>query len=243
MGKDEGKGGGERNPEVDGLAVCALVSGGMDSSVLVSQLSRDYRKVYPLYIRTGLLWEETELYWLKRFLRRIARPNVAPLSVLDLPMGDTCGSHWGFSGEGIPDGASPDESVYLPGRNILLISKAAVFCTLNRIGVIAIGILKGNPFPDSSPLFLQQFAQVLSMGLGSSVQVVAPFSTLSKDEVIQRGEGLPLELTFSCIAPMGRYHCGDCNKCAERKKAFALLNKRDQTRYASRVGGSSWVKG
>jgi 7-cyano-7-deazaguanine synthase len=152
MEREGRKGGREQSLGVDGDAVCVLVSGGMDSCVLVDQLSRDYSRVYPLYIRTGLLWEETELYWLRRFLRRIAKSSIVPLSVLDLPMGDTCGSHWGFNGENIPDGVSPDESVYLPGRNILLLSKAAVFCMQNGIEIIAIGILKGNPFPDSSSL-------------------------------------------------------------------------------------------
>ena len=237
MEREGRKGGREQSLGVDGDAVCVLVSGGMDSCVLVDQLSRDYSSVYPLYIRTGFLWEETELYWLRRFLRRIAKSSIVPLSVLDLPMGDTCGSHWGFNGENIPDSASPDESVHLPGRNILLLSKAAVFCMQNGIEIIAIGILKGNPFPDSSSLFFQKLAQVLSMGLGSSIQVVAPFANLSKDEVIQQGEGLPLELTFSCLAPVGRNHCGDCNKCAERRKAFALLNKQDQTRYATHPKG------
>jgi 7-cyano-7-deazaguanine synthase len=43
---------------------------------------------------------------------------------------------------------------------------------------------------------------------------------------------MPLELTFSCIAPAGSLHCGQCNKCAERQRAFRLSSMPDPTRYA-----------
>jgi 7-cyano-7-deazaguanine synthase in queuosine biosynthesis len=45
------------------------------------------------------------------------------------------------------------------------------------------------------------------------------------------GKGLALELTFSCINPKGYEHCGDCNKCTERKKAFFAAGVFDKTRY------------
>ncbi|HEX9757699.1 MAG TPA: 7-cyano-7-deazaguanine synthase [Nitrospiria bacterium] len=222
-----------------GNQVCVLISGGLDSCILVEQLRKAYAKVHPLYIRTGLLWEDTELSWLRRFLEATAQAAVAPLSVLDLPMADVYGSHWGINGQNIPDGQSPDESVYLPGRNIILLSKAAVFCSMNHIGTMAIGVLKGNPFPDGSLPFLKRFGEILSTGLNFSLEVIAPFSTLSKEGVLERGGDLPLHLTFSCISPVDGYHCGDCNKCAERIKGFAYLNQVDQTEYGSKSGRKS----
>ena len=52
-------------------------------------------------------------------------------------------------------------------------------------------------------------------------------------EVIERGQGLALEHTFSCINPRTGLHCGSCNKCAERRRAFAALGTRDATAYAA----------
>jgi 7-cyano-7-deazaguanine synthase len=46
------------------------------------------------------------------------------------------------------------------------------------------------------------------------------------------GRDLPLELTFSCIAPAGELHCGRCNKCAERRAAFREADREDRTSYA-----------
>ena len=35
-------------------AVCVLASGGLDSGVLLAELSRDFASVFPLYVRAGL---------------------------------------------------------------------------------------------------------------------------------------------------------------------------------------------
>ena len=53
--------------------------------------------------------------------------------------------------------------------------------------------------------------------------------------MIARGKNLPLHLTFSCIRPVDGMHCGECNKCAERRKGFADAGVRDLTRYATDV--------
>jgi 7-cyano-7-deazaguanine synthase len=54
---------------------------------------------------------------------------------------------------------------------------------------------------------------------------------LSKRDVLLRGRGLPLEATLSCLRPVSGRHCGACNKCAERRKAFALAELPDPTQY------------
>jgi 7-cyano-7-deazaguanine synthase len=126
----------------------------------------------------------------------------------------------------VPGAKTRDEAVYLPGRNLLLLSKAAVFCALHKIPVIAVGSLGHNPFRDATPAFFRDFARV------SGVQVVAPFRRLTKVQVVRRGRGLPLHLSFSCLAPKRGRHCGRCNKCAERRRAFRKAGLRDRTRYA-----------
>jgi 7-cyano-7-deazaguanine synthase len=60
----------------------------------------------------------------------------------------------------------------------------------------------------------------LSAALNFPLSIRAPFSRLSKKQVLALGRGLPWELTFSCLKPRGVRPCGRCNKCAERDKAF-----------------------
>ncbi len=201
--------------------IVVLASGGHDSNVLLAEMAKKYRVVFPVYIRCGLVWEKAEIYWLRRFLKmvRLAHhvPILQPLVILDSPVTDLQ-KNWSTTGKKIPGYSSRDEEVYLPGRNLLLLSKAATFCALNKIHTIAIGSLSGNPFSDASPKFFQEFGKAASTALDFPIRIVAPFLRLKKKEVLQKGRGLPLHLSFSCLAPQGIKRCGRCNKCAERDK-------------------------
>lgn len=214
--------------------VAVLASGGLDSSVLIVELCRDHEKVFPLYVRHGLHWEEIELYWLRRFLQEVRCPQLDPLRVLDLPISDLYGEHWAVSGAGIPGEDTADDAVYLPGRNLLLLAKAGVFCSLNGIPRIALAPLEANPFPDATPEFFRDYGQVIAAALRRPLEIITPFRGLTKAEVVVRGKDLPLQLTFSCLSPRGNRHCGRCNKCAERRQAFARAQTADLTSYETR---------
>jgi 7-cyano-7-deazaguanine synthase len=210
-----------------------LASGGLDSAVLVADQAAPDTVVQPVYIRFGLAWERVEEAHLRRYLGSLRdQGEVRPLVVLELPISDVYGAHWSVGGAGAPDETTPDEAVYLPGRNLLLLAKTSVWCALQGVGRIALGTLRANPFADASGQFLSGFAALASTALGRRLEVVTPFSALSKAEVLSLGRDLPLELTFSCIAPAGTEHCGTCNKCAERRKAFAGAGIEDRTQYS-----------
>jgi 7-cyano-7-deazaguanine synthase len=212
-----------------------LASGGADSSILLVDQAARGRVVRPLYIRFGLAWEDVEEAYLRRFLDAVSgRWAIRPLTVFELPVADVYGSHWSVSGADVPDESTPDEAVYLPGRNLLLLAKTTVWCALQGVETIALGTLQANPFADSSPEFFSGFAAMAGLALGHRLQVVTPFASLSKAEVLERGRELPLEHTFSCVAPVGDKHCQTCNKCGERRKAFAAAGIEDRTAYAIR---------
>jgi 7-cyano-7-deazaguanine synthase len=215
----------------EGLVV--LASGGADSSILLVDQAAEGRVVWPVYIRFGLAWEAVEETHLRRFLGAVSgQGEIRPLTVFELPIADVYGSHWSVSATDVPDETTPDEAVYLPGRNLLLLAKTTVWCALHGVGTIALGTLRGNPFADSSPAFFSGLAAMASLALGHQLNVVTPFAHLTKAEVLERGRDLPLEHTFSCVAPVGDRHCQTCNKCAERRKAFAAAGIEDRTAYA-----------
>lgn len=211
--------------------VAVLVSGGMDSSVLLSTFLKQGFQVFPVYIKHGLLWESVELEYLAKYLATVQQERLAPLQILDLPVVDLYDAHWSLSGENVPDEYSEDEAVYLPGRNLLLLAKMGVWCSLRGIHKVALASLKGNPFSDNSDEFYQSMSKSIEIALGWPVEILRPFSKLSKSDVIKTAAGLPLALTFSCIKPINHLHCGHCNKCAERKLAYQLLGLADETKY------------
>jgi 7-cyano-7-deazaguanine synthase len=214
-------------------AVCVLTSGGLDSGVLIAELGKEYRAVQPVYIRCGLFWEQAERYWLRRFLKQLQGiyRNIQPLKMLSMDLREIYGNHWSLTGKNVPDYHSDDFEVYLPGRNIVLLAKTAVFCVLRGISTIATAPLNANPFPDGTPQFYERLQDVLSEGMATRLSLRIPFRQLSKEEVIRRGRGLPLDLTFSCICPKDRLHCGECGKCAERINAFHAVGIEDRTTY------------
>jgi 7-cyano-7-deazaguanine synthase len=220
-------------PSNDDSAVAVLASGGLDSAILCVDLLEQFARVQPIYVRFGLRWEANELAGLRRFLDAVSRPGLLPLHVLEEPVADVYGAaHWSTGGEHVPDAGTDDDAVYLPGRNLLLAAKAAVWCRLRGIEALAFGCLRANPFPDSTPEFFQGLEQVANRALEGRLRLIRPFERLGKDEVLRRGGGLPLHLTVSCLRPAGDSHCGACNKCAERRRGFRAAGRVDRTPYA-----------
>jgi 7-cyano-7-deazaguanine synthase len=194
--------------------------------------------VVPFYVRTGCVWQAAELNAVKQFVAAIARPGLEQLVLLEMPLGDVYGDHWSMTGADVPDDATPDEAVYLPGRNPLLLIKPALWCRMHGIEHLAMATLANNPFDDATPEFFASFCDMLAHATGARLQIARPFERFTKQRVLELGRHLPLELTFSCLGPVGNLHCGICNKCAERRAAFRNAGISDATTYASSVSRS-----
>jgi 7-cyano-7-deazaguanine synthase len=220
-----------------------LLSGGLDSAVLVVHEARR-APVLPVYVSVGLAWEPLELAMVTRLLAHpsLRDDDIGPLSRVEFTMRDVYSpSHWAIRGTP-PAYDTPDEDVYLTGRNLVLLAKAGVVAAARGARRIALGPLAGNPFPDARPAFFAAMQEALSLGLDHAIEVVAPFSSMEKEDVVRRGIelGVPLELTLSCMNPAAPrnlagvpLHCGQCSKCRERRDAFAALGLDDPAPYAS----------
>src|SRR5262249_40230295 len=103
--------------------MAVLVNGGLDSCMLLDEMLSVHSTVHPIYLRCGLSWEREELNHLGRFLGRIENAALRPLQILDVPVTDLYRDHWSITGRQVPDADSPDEAVFLPGRNVLLLAK------------------------------------------------------------------------------------------------------------------------
>jgi 7-cyano-7-deazaguanine synthase len=209
-----------------------LLSGGLDSAVLLAEEAA-LHDVLPIYVSVGLAWEAAERGMIARLLAGLAG-GARPLVTLAVEMRDVYApTHWAI--EGRPPGYhTPDEDVYLPGRNIVLIGKAAVYCAIAGIGHLVLGTLAGNPFPDATPEFRAAMALAVSVGLAHRLRIEAPYAEIGKAEVIRRGAalGVPFELTLSCMNPHTGHHCGACSKCRERHDGFVEAGVPDPTIYA-----------
>jgi 7-cyano-7-deazaguanine synthase len=214
------------------LAVAVLFSAGLDSAVLAASEARD-STVHPIYVSCGLAWEQEELAIAERLLATPAYRGAQPIARLTFTVADLYpANHWALTGTP-PAFDTPDEDVYLTGRNLALLTKAGVHCAQRRISRIAIGTLAGNPFPDATSDFFNTLAKAMSLGLAHQIAVAAPFMQMHKSDVIRLGRelGVPFELTLSCMNPKDGVHCGECSKCRERRDAFREAGIEDPTSY------------
>jgi 7-cyano-7-deazaguanine synthase len=213
-----------------------LLSGGLDSAVLLADEAAQHgaANVQPIYVSVGLAWEDDERAIVARLLETRPFAGVRPLASLSVDMRDVyAASHWAVRGTP-PAYHTPDEDVYLPGRNIVLLGKAGVFCAVAGLSRIVLGTLNHNPFPDATDQFRATLARALSLGLAHDLAIDAPFAGQSKAQVTRRGLelGVDFGLTLSCMSPTHGGHCGTCSKCRERHDAFLELGITDPTVYA-----------
>ena len=222
------------------MTTLVLLSGGLDSAVLAAHEAQTAR-VLPVYVSVGLAWEAAEVAMVEQLLRAPTfADRVEPLIRVAFTMRDVYPpTHWAI--RGVPPAYdTPDEDVYLAGRNLVLLTKAGVVAARHDAHRIALGPLAGNPFPDARPAFFSSMADALSLGLDHPIEIATPFLAWTKDAVIKRGVELrvPFERTLSCMRPMVPdqlpQHCGLCSKCRERRDAFTAAGVRDPSTYANR---------
>jgi 7-cyano-7-deazaguanine synthase len=212
-------------------AIAVLASGGLDSCVLLAQMAQQ-ATVYPIYLRAGLIWENEEYNALQAFIGALESRNIQPVTTLALAMQPFYANHWSVSGCNIPSQHDPESKTFLPGRNVLLLSLAAVWCSLHDVHRIALGTLSGNAFADASLDFFEQMSKTLSTGLDFPIHIMAPYrEKYEKADLIRDFPNLPLELSLTCLSPLEGKHCGQCNKCCQRKAGYKAAGVLDRTTY------------
>src|ERR1044071_5094804 len=170
------------------MPTAVLTSGGLDSIVLLAdEAARG--DVQPIYVSSGLAWESAERDLIGRWMANGAG-GARPLVSLAVDMRDVyAATHWAIQGRP-PAYHTPDEDVYLPGRNVILFGKAGVYCATAAIERLVIGTLEHNPFPDATPEFRVAMQRALTLGLAHDLTIDAPYAGRSKADVIRRGREL-----------------------------------------------------
>ena len=136
------------------------------------------------------------------------------------------------------------KKVWVPGRNILLLSIAASLADSFTEPVdIIFGANKeeGETFPDNTLEFVNKMNQAISLGCLNEVIIKSPFSDFMKKDIVSflvECEA-PLDFTSSCYnirkwsENRKPIHCGKCESCQRRKRAFQDSKNTDPTIYKS----------
>ncbi|NYB51545.1 MAG: 7-cyano-7-deazaguanine synthase QueC [Methanobacteriaceae archaeon] len=218
----------------------SVLSGGLDSTVATSLLARDY-EVHAITFDYGQRSAKMEV----KSSRAICEQLGFKHTVIELPWLAKLGKSALTSQEDIPklevnqldDKEVCDETarkVWVPGRNVVFTSIALSFAEAEGAEKIIVGwdYEEAATFPDNSKEFLDAFNNLLKIGSPDNVQIEAPLIHMDKKEIVKAGNeiGAPLNLSYSCY--MGNEeHCGVCESCMRRKRAFEWANVEDRTKY------------
>ncbi|MDR2967082.1 MAG: 7-cyano-7-deazaguanine synthase QueC [Methanobacteriaceae archaeon] len=126
------------------------------------------------------------------------------------------------------------DKVWVPGRNLVFTSIATSFAEAEGAEIIIVGWDKeeATNFPDNSKKFLNSFNETINIGSKDNVKIKAPLIEFNKKKIVELGKKLkaPMELSYSCYQG-GNIHCGRCESCLRRKRAFIKAGIEDKTIY------------
>jgi 7-cyano-7-deazaguanine synthase len=207
-----------------------VLSGGPDSVTVAYWAKKQGYDVHGLSCKYGQIASK-EVEHAKMIAQKLEIPlKVINLSSLkDIYLGVTS-----LCDENIEMTPNFSQPIIVPFRNAIFLSIAVAYA----VSVGATKIFYGahgsdEPFyPDCRKGFYKSFEKTARLGTGERITVKAPFSDGPKSAIIKRGLELdvPFELTWSCYFN-GPKHCGRCESCVNRKRAFEEAQVQDPTEY------------
>ncbi len=212
---------------------CVVVlSGGPDSATVAYWAKKQGFDLYPITFKYGqIAVKETE------FAQKIAKKPGATTKIIDLSaLQEVFGNVTSLCNANIPLTSEFSQPIIVPFRNAIFLSTAVAYA----VSVCANNIFYGaqgsdEPFyPDCRREFYKAFEKAANLGTAQEITIKAPCSDKKKSAVIKAGSelGVPFELTWSCYLD-GAKHCGKCESCVNRKKAFKEAGVPDPTEYES----------
>ena len=204
--------------EKDSLLV---LSGGMDSTTML----HEYQSRIALCVNFsyGANQNEREAACARTNCQRLG----IPLVEIDLAfMGKYFRSSLLEGADAIPEAEYAPEnlaSTVVPFRNGIMLSVAAGLAESRGLRRVMIANHGGDHeiYPDCRPAFIDSMGRAIADGSGSLVELYAPYTHLTKNDIAHRGAALGVDysLTYSCYKG-GATHCGRCATCIERRQAL-----------------------
>jgi 7-cyano-7-deazaguanine synthase len=207
--------------------VVLLLSGGIDSTTLLAKLHQEEKQIHALSFDYGQR-HKIEIEYAKRNAKRYGVKKHYIIQIDAKAIAEVSSlTNYAFDPEKYIDNPPPDHpsSVYVPGRNLIMISHAASYAEANKLNEIYFAVNNDDAirFPDCSKPFvsaLNQFWQCVPNT--RHLNLVTPFIDFSKAEVISLSMKLKVDIsqTLSCYNPISNNECCTCLSCVLKKEAL-----------------------
>lgn len=232
-----------------------LVSGGMDSTTCLTEVSNWDGTLCALHINYGQLTEERELKAYEDLCDHFAIEPEHRM-VVDLPVLRSSGSalvgnlELDHTGEAVEDTTVVPLS-YVPFRNAHILAAAVswgesfhTFTGQRPDCYIELNIVHGaveedaSGYPDCREEFYNLYTKMANAGTRDEtiIHFHTPVIRMKKDQIVKWAHNLaaPLQLTWSCYEANEKA-CGTCDSCRLRIEAFTKAGIKDPIEYETPV--------
>ena len=218
----------------------SVLSGGLDSAVATAIYAEDY-DITAITFDYGQQSLERELESAKALCDRYNMKH----EVIQLPWLAKISNSSLTSDEDIPDveldelddevkALENSKSVWVPARNTVFCSIALAYAESLQAEIIIVGwdYEEAVTFPDNSKEYLESFNKTIEYGSFDDISIKAPLIDMDKEDIVLKGDevNVPMELSYSCYKGSS-VHCGVCESCQRRKRAFMKADIVDKTEY------------
>ena len=218
----------------------SVLSGGLDCTVATSVFAEEY-EIHAITFNYGQKAFERELQAATEICAKMNWTH----EVIDLPWLSRISTSSLNTSEDIPEVSIDDlddvekssesaSSVWVPARNMVFTSIAVSYAESIGAEKIIVGwdAEEAATFPDNSKEFLNTFNELIDVGSPDNIKIEAPAIDLTKEEIVKLGVevGAPMEISYSCYKG-GNKHCGVCESCMRRKRAFKTSDIKDLSEY------------
>ncbi len=210
---------------------CVVVlSGGPDSATVAYWAKAQGYQIYPITFNYGqIAVKETQA------AQRIAESLGTSTKIIDLSaLKEIFCDVTPLCNTDLPLTSEFSSPIIVPFRNAIFLSAAVAYAVTVEATRIFYGAQGSDEafYPDCRREFYEAFEKAARLGTCQEITIAAPFSGGKKSDLICEGAklGVPFELTWSCYRD-GARHCGACESCVNRKKAFKESGVADPTKY------------
>ena len=217
-----------------------VFSGGQDSTTCLIQALAQYDEVHAITFNYGQRHSQ-EIAVAQAIAGEL---GVTAHKVLDLSLLNELAIS-SLTRDAIPVSSALQDNglpnTFVPGRNILFLTLAAVYAYQVGAEVVITGVCETDfsGYPDCRPEYIAAFEAMSNLATkaaveGAHLKIHAPLINLSKAEIIRRGNALGVDygLTISCYqADESGRACGVCDSCRLRREGFMAAGVPDPTAY------------